>query len=59
MKGFIDRIGSAVLTVIPRESASKVCRLGYKCVCSLTPWPAFISTYTDQVWSDKTRCWGF
>ena len=29
---------SAVLTVIPQEGASKACRLGYKALCSFTPW---------------------
>ena len=33
---------SAVLTVIPQEGASKACRLGYKCVCSFTPWGTLI-----------------
>jgi hypothetical protein len=33
---------SAVLTVIPREGASKVCRLGYKCVCTFTPYGTII-----------------
>jgi hypothetical protein len=27
----------AVLTLIPREAASKACRLGYKALCSFTP----------------------
>ena len=33
---------SALLTVIPRESASKVCRLGYKALCSFTPYGTLI-----------------
>jgi hypothetical protein len=33
---------SAALTVIPRESASKVCRLGYKALCSFTPYGTLI-----------------
>jgi hypothetical protein len=33
---------AAVLTVIPQEGASKACRLGYKCVCSFTPWGTLI-----------------
>ena len=27
----------AILTLIPREAASKVCLLGYKALCSFTP----------------------
>ncbi len=33
---------SALLTVIPRAGASKACRLGYKCVCSFTPYGTLI-----------------
>ena len=33
---------SALLTVIPRAGASKACRLGYKCVCSFTPYGTII-----------------
>ena len=33
---------SAVLTVIPRAGASKACRLGYKALCSFTPWGTLI-----------------
>ena len=33
---------SALLTVIPREGASKVCRLGYKALCSFTPYGTLI-----------------
>ena len=29
---------SALLTAIPRAGASKVCRLGYKALCSSTPY---------------------
>jgi hypothetical protein len=30
-------ISSAVITVVPDSSASKVCHLGYKAHCSFTP----------------------
>ena len=33
---------SAVITVIPRAGASKVCRLGYKALCSFTPWGTLV-----------------
>ena len=33
---------SAVLTAIPREGASKACRLGYKALCSFTPYGTLI-----------------
>jgi hypothetical protein len=33
---------SAVLTVIPQEGASKACRLGYKAVCTFTPYGTLI-----------------
>jgi hypothetical protein len=33
---------AAVLTVIPREGASKVCRLGYRALCSFTPYGTLI-----------------
>ena len=33
---------AAVLTVIPREGASKACRLGYKALCSFTPYGTII-----------------
>ena len=33
---------SAVLTVLPRDAASKECRLGYKALCSFTPYGTLI-----------------
>ena len=33
---------SALLTVIPRAGASKACRLGYKALCSFTPYGTII-----------------
>jgi hypothetical protein len=33
---------SALLTVIPRAGASKACRLGYKALCSFTPYGTLI-----------------
>ena len=33
---------SALLTVIPRAGASKACRLGYKALCSYTPYGTLI-----------------
>ncbi len=33
---------SAVLTVLPSEAASKECRLGYKALCSFTPYGTLI-----------------
>jgi hypothetical protein len=33
---------AAVLTAIPREGASKICRLGYKALCSFTPYGTLI-----------------
>ena len=33
---------SALLTVIPQAGASKACRLGYKAVCSFTPWGTLV-----------------
>ncbi len=33
---------SAVLTVLPNAAASKECRLGYKAVCSFTPFGTLI-----------------
>ena len=33
---------SAVLTVLPWEAASKECRLGYKALCSFTPYGTLI-----------------
>lgn len=33
---------SAVLTTVPREAASKECRLGYKALCSFTPYGTLI-----------------
>jgi len=36
-------IASAVVTVIPDSSASKVCYLGYKAHCSFTPFGTAIS----------------
>ena len=33
---------SALLTVIPRSGASKVCRLGYKALCSFAPYGTLI-----------------
>lgn len=35
---------SAVLTVLPNEAASKECRLGYKALCSFTPYGTLILT---------------
>jgi hypothetical protein len=33
---------SALLTVIPRAGASKACRLGYRALCSFTPYGTLI-----------------
>ena len=33
---------SALLTVIPNAGASKVCRLGYRALCSFTPYGTII-----------------
>ena len=33
---------SALLTVIPRAGASKACHLGYKALCSFTPYGTII-----------------
>jgi hypothetical protein len=33
---------AAALTVIPRAGASKICRLGYKALCSFTPYGTLI-----------------
>jgi hypothetical protein len=33
---------AALLTVIPRAGASKACRLGYKALCSFTPYGTII-----------------
>jgi len=33
---------SALLTAIPRAGASKACRLGYKALCSFTPYGTLI-----------------
>jgi hypothetical protein len=33
---------SALLTVVPRAGASKACRLGYKALCSFTPYGTLI-----------------
>ena len=31
-----------IVTLIPNASASKTCLLGYKALCSFTPWSAII-----------------
>ncbi len=36
-------ISSAVMTVIPDSTASKICYLGYKAHCSFTPFGTVIS----------------
>lgn len=36
-------ISSAIMTVIPDSSASKVCYLGYEAHCSFTPFSTLIS----------------
>lgn len=33
---------AAILTVIPASTASKACRLGYKALCSFTPYGTVI-----------------
>lgn len=36
-------ISSAIITVLPDSTASKVCHLGYKAHCSFTPYGTIIS----------------
>lgn len=45
---------SAVITLIPDGSASKLCKLGYKAHCSFTPWSTLISLFLALV-SCKVR----
>lgn len=42
-------ISSAVMTVIPDSSASKVSPLGYKAHCSFTPYSTLISIFAAAI----------
>jgi hypothetical protein len=43
---------SAILTVVPVSSASKACHLGYKALCSFTPYGTLILVVTGllHIW---------
>jgi len=52
-------ISSAVMTVIPDSSASKVSYFGYKAHCSFTPYSTIISIVAAALTYLIARGWGY